>query len=93
LSSVHDRVPGDMAPAGTQVSFFSIGSSPSFLLILEPRWTASGHVGLSPLTNSIAVWSSGLHVQGSCQSESMVGMLEVLGLAGMCWRLVGFGNM
>jgi hypothetical protein len=40
------------------------------------------------------VQSSRLHVQGSCQNESVVGMLEVSGLAGMCWRrLVGFGNM
>jgi hypothetical protein len=40
------------------------------------------------------VRSSGLHVQGSCQDESVAGMSEVLGLAGVCWRrLVGFGNM
>jgi hypothetical protein len=40
------------------------------------------------------VQSSRLHVQGSCWSGSVVGMLEVSGLAGMCQRrLVGFGNM
>jgi hypothetical protein len=40
------------------------------------------------------VQSSGLHVQGSCRDESVAGMSEVLGLAGMCQRrLVGFGNM
>jgi hypothetical protein len=40
------------------------------------------------------VRSSGLQVQGSCQDESVAGMSEESGLAGMCRRrLVGFGNM